>query len=73
MTDTTWKWKLNDRRTQDRYAEKGLVDRAQLANKIKALPDEAANATWVEIDMEDGQLMDDDTSDASTAGSDTNP
>ncbi|MFM8270161.1 MAG: hypothetical protein ACKN9V_08235 [Pseudomonadota bacterium] len=53
MLDMNWKWKLNDKRTQDRYVEKGLVDKTKLESEKKNLPDLAAHATWVEIDMED--------------------
>lgn len=74
MLDTTWKWKLTDKRTQDRYVEKGLVDKAHVQTVLKNLPDEAANATWVEIDMEDGQLGDGDMTDTSSENeSESNP
>lgn len=51
--DMSWKWKLGDKRTQDRYVEKGLVEKNKVEAQLKALPDETANATWVEIDMEE--------------------
>jgi len=74
MLDTTWKWKLNDKRTQDKYIEKGLVDKAQVQTMMKNLPDEAANATWVEIDMEDGQLGEEEMNDTSSDNeSESNP
>lgn len=53
MLDMTWKWKLNDKRTQGRYVEKGLMEKSNVEAELKKLPDLAANATWVEIDMED--------------------
>ena len=60
-----WKWKLNDKRTQGRYVEKGLLDKATVESELKKLPDLSANATWVEIDMEDvhaEDLANEDTS-----------
>jgi hypothetical protein len=58
MLDMSWKWKLGDKRTQGKYIEKGLVDKSKLEAQLKALPDESANATWVEIDMEEVHVDD---------------
>jgi hypothetical protein len=62
MLDMNWKWKLKDKRTQDRYVDKGLLDKAKAETDLKNLPDLTASATWVEIDMEDVQV--DDAADA---------
>ncbi|NBX76551.1 MAG: hypothetical protein EBQ92_08345 [Proteobacteria bacterium] len=65
MLDMNWKWKLKDKRTQDRYVEKGLLDKAKAETELKNLPDLAASATWVEIDMEDLHVDDSAESDTS--------
>jgi hypothetical protein len=41
-----------DKRTVDRYIEKGLVKRADYDTFLKGLPDESANAEWVEVEMD---------------------
>jgi len=65
MLDMNWKWKLKDKRTQDRYVEKGLLEKAKVEAELKSLPDLTANATWVEIDMEDVQVDGADESETS--------
>jgi len=48
-----------DRRTQDRYVEKGLLSEADVKGYIKALPDEAANAQYVQMDLHDAEISED--------------
>jgi len=49
-----------DRRTQDRYVEKGLLKDADLKAYMKALPDEAANAQYVQMDLHDAEISEDE-------------
>jgi len=56
MQDNHWKWKLNDTRTQGRYLDKGMIQKEEVEKQLKGLPDLSANATWVEIDMEECQI-----------------
>lgn len=66
MMDATWKWKLTDKRTADRYVEKGILSKADYEKHLKSLPDESANATWVEMSIEETDLaepMDDENDD----------
>ena len=49
-------YKLYDRRTFDRYLEKGIVKRADWENYLKTLPDESDNAQWVQMDLEETEL-----------------
>ncbi len=56
MSENTWKWKLNDKRTQDRYVDRGLIQKETVEKQMKSLPDLSASATVVQIDMEEGQM-----------------
>ena len=49
-----------DRRTYDRYIDKGLVKDSEFNSHLKALPDETANAQWVEMDLHDAEMGDGD-------------
>lgn len=69
--DLKWKWKLNDKRTQDRYVEKGLLEKSKVESLLKSLPDESSNASWVEIDMEDLNLNQEGLSHASSMDDDS--
>lgn len=53
MLDTSWKWKLTDKRTQERYVEKGILDKAEAEKSVASLPDLSAQAVCVEIAMDD--------------------
>ena len=53
--------KYLDRRTVDRYVEKGLVKENELNSHLKGLPDDAANAQWIEMDLHDAEIVDDDS------------
>lgn len=66
MLEASWKWKLNDKRTQGRYIDKGLVDGTKAQESLNALPDLSSQAVCVEIAMEDCQ-MDDDLSASETS------
>ena len=50
-----------DYRTTDRYLEKGLMKPEDLAKRLKALPDEANNAQWVQMDLHDAEISEEDT------------
>lgn len=69
MLDMSWKWKLNDKRTQDRYVERGLLEKDKVQGALKNLPDLSAQATWVEMDMEEGQVSESETTGSSEHGS----
>ncbi len=45
-----------DKRTIDRYIDKGQIKRADVDSYLKSLPDDAANATYVEMDLEDEEM-----------------
>lgn len=45
-----------DRRTVDRYMDKGQIKRSDFDSYMKALPDDAANATWVQMDLEETEI-----------------
>lgn len=51
-----------DKRIVDRYVAKGLVKGNELESYMKALPDETANAQFVELDLHDTDLSDDGNS-----------
>ena len=45
-----------DRRTVDRYVEKGLLKATDYQSFLKSLPDDAENAQWVQLDMDDSEI-----------------
>lgn len=45
-----------DRRTADRYIEKGLIKKSDYDSYLKSLPDDSANATWVQMDLEETEI-----------------
>jgi hypothetical protein len=49
-----------DKRTVDRYVEKGQIKKSELESHLKALPDDTANADWVEMDLEEEEIGHDD-------------
>jgi len=51
--------KLFDRRTLDRYVEKGLVKEGDLNAHLKGLPDDTNNAQWVEMELHEAEIIDD--------------
>ena len=50
------KSKLFDRRITDRYREKGMITKEQYDQYVKNLPDDAANAQYVQMDIHDAEL-----------------
>lgn len=55
--DLSWDyWKHFDKRTVDRYVERGILSASELKNRLKALPDETPNAEWVELDDSDAEV-----------------
>jgi hypothetical protein len=53
---TSKKSRLYDRRVMDRYRDKGLLTKDEYEKYIKNLPDDAANAQWVQMDIHDAEL-----------------
>ena len=53
------KQKTIDRRTAQRYIEKGVLKDSEFQSHLKHLPDETANAQWVEMDLLDTELESD--------------
>lgn len=49
-----------DRRTVDRYKEKGLLKEADYQSYLKGLPDDAANAQWVQMDLHDTEISEEE-------------
>ncbi len=47
-----------DKRTFQRYVDKGLIKDGELKSHFSALPDESNNAQWVQIDLHDAELSD---------------
>ena len=45
--------RYRDRRTMDRYVEKGIVKTTETEAYMKALPDETNNAVYVQMDLHD--------------------
>lgn len=63
--DLSWNyWKHYDKRTVDRYIERGVVKEADLKSRLKSLPDETANAEWIELDMSDAEVAESAVSDS---------
>ena len=50
-----------DRRTTDRYLEKGAIKEKELESYMKNLPDETNNAQWVQMDLHDAELGENDS------------
>ena len=50
--------KLYDRRTIDRYLEKGILTKDEHGKYLKNLPDETNNAQWVHMDLHDAEISD---------------
>lgn len=55
--------KYTDSRTSERYVKKGLVSQKDFDAHLKALPDDEANATFVEMDLHDTGFSSDEESD----------
>ena len=53
--------KYLDRRTLDRYREKGLLKKEDYEAYLKNLPDDSANAQWVQMDIHDAELGEGET------------
>ncbi len=51
-------YKHYDKRTFDRYLEKGIVKPQEFEAHLKNLPDDAANAVYVQMDMDEAELTD---------------
>ena len=45
-----------DRRTVDRYMDKGIIKKADYDAYLKSLPDDTANATLVQMDVEETEI-----------------
>ena len=55
--------KTIDKRTFGRYVDKGLLKASDVEAHLKSLPDDTANATWVELDLEEAELSHSETDD----------
>ena len=55
--------KCFDKRTVDRYREKGLVTESEVQAHLKALPDDASRCEYVQMDLHDTELGDDSLDD----------
>lgn len=47
-----------DKRTIDRYLEKGVIDKKAYESYIAKLPDDTANAEWVQTDLLEADFTD---------------
>lgn len=45
-----------DKRTYQRYIEKGVLKDSDYQSHLKSLPDETSNADWVELDIYETEL-----------------
>ncbi len=66
MAANEMKRKYLDSRTCDRYLKKGLLSQKEYDAHLKALPDDEAVSTFVEMDVHDTELSSDDDSSADT-------
>ncbi|MBI1860676.1 MAG: hypothetical protein HYR96_07140 [Deltaproteobacteria bacterium] len=58
-SDLSWNyWKHYDKRTVDRYVDRGVVKPADFQSRLKNLPDETNNAEWVKLDVNDAEVAD---------------
>jgi hypothetical protein len=48
-----------DRRTMDRYLDKGLLKETELKKHMDGLKDDTDNAQWVQMDLHDAELSED--------------
>ena len=63
--------KRYDRRVVDRYIEKGQIKDKDFQDHLKSLPDEEANATYVQMDLHDAEISEEDKGDDDTDESST--
>lgn len=55
--DLSWNyWKHFDKRTFDRYIERGVTKESDWKSYLKSLPDDSARAEWIELDMSDAEV-----------------
>lgn len=50
------KRKYFDSRTSERYLKKGAISQKEYDSFVKALPDDEANANWVQMDLHETEL-----------------
>jgi hypothetical protein len=48
--------KIYDRRVVERYVKAGKISDSDLKSYMKSLPDESANADWVQLDLLDAEV-----------------
>ena len=58
------KRKYFDSRVSDRYLKKGLLSQKEYDSYVKALPDEEANATFVQMDLHETEFSSENDSDS---------
>jgi hypothetical protein len=61
MASNEIKRKHLDSRTSDRYLKKGIVSQKDFDAHVKALPDDEANATFVQMDLHDTGFASDES------------
>lgn len=60
MAANELKKKHIDSRTSDRYLKKGIVSQKDFDAHVKSLPDDEANATFVQMDLHETEFTSDD-------------
>lgn len=64
MAANEQKRKYFDSRVSDRYVKKGVVSPKDFDSYVKALPDEEANCTFVQMDLHETEISSDDALDS---------
>jgi len=59
-----------DSRTYDRYLKNGSISQKDYEGYLKALPDDEANATWVQMDLHETEISSDEDDDEDDDSSD---
>jgi hypothetical protein len=62
MASNETKRRYLDSRVSDRYVKKGVLSQKDLDAHLKALPDDEANSTLVQMDLHETELSSDDDS-----------
>ncbi len=52
-----------DKRVADRYVTKGLLKKEELERHLKALPDSESEGIWVQMDLHDTEVAEEDNLD----------
>ncbi len=68
MAANEQKRKYFDSRVSDRYVKKGVIAPKEFEAYVKALPDDEANCTFVEMDLHDTELSSEEDADSEDEG-----